>query len=416
MKIFKASEVQLIDKYTIENEPIASIDLMERAATALTDWYVRRFRVNRRVLIFAGPGNNGGDALAMARLLAERKYRIECFLVSSSANLSKDCSENLQRLKEQGKVAFSRIKSLKEFPSTDNEDVIIDGLFGSGLSRPAEGIYRDIIRAMNESEANLISIDIPSGLFGEDNSKNNADSIVKANNTLSFQFPFLSFLFAENHDFVGKWQVLDIGLHPDAIRDTASSYSLAERKNAKALLPSRNTFTHKGSAGHALIIAGSYGMMGAAILAGEASLRSGCGLVSLHIPEGERFIVQSAFPEAVLSLDAHKRVFSKLPELKPYNAIAVGPGLGTERASVSALRKLLETVNIPLLIDADALNLLAQNPDQTPLLQDPQLNHARRSLLLLPIEDLLPEPTKIQLFHLEHLHFRQLPFQGFRLN
>ena len=362
MKIFSAEDVREIDQYTISNEPIASIDLMERAASRFTHWFTRKFRVYQKVLVFAGPGNNGGDALAIARMLAERQYTVECFLLSPSGKLADDCAVNLDRLKEQGRVSISRIKGRKDFPSINAKDLVIDGIFGSGLSRPAEGIYLESIRHINEHSARVISIDIPSGLFGEDNRKNSPDSIVRASYTLTFQFPFLSFFFSENHAYTGKWQVLDIGLHPGIIQSKESVYSLVNKEEVAAMLPYRGTFAHKGSFGHALLIAGSYGMMGAALLSGIAALRSGTGLVTLHVPELGYNIVQSAFPEAIVSIDANSKYFSKLPDLKPYSAIGAGPGLGTSKPTANALKMLLEKISVPLVLDADALNIIAADP------------------------------------------------------
>lgn len=361
MKVFSAQEIQKIDAYTIAHEPIVSIDLMERAAKSLTNWYVRRFRIYRRVVIFAGPGNNGGDALAMARMLDMRQYKVECYLLSNSGNFSEDCGINLRRLKEKGRVSIQRIKGKRDFPSLSANDVIIDGIFGSGLSRPVEGIYKEVIRHINDSEGTKISIDIPSGLFGEDNSNNTDDAILKADYTLTFQFPFLSFLFAENHIYSGEWMVLDIGLHQEIIDSMETSYSLIDKSGVKRVLPGRGRFDHKGTLGHALAIAGSHGMMGAAILSGEAALRSGAGLVTIHVPEKEGSIVQTALPEAIVSLDSNNHEFSRPPAMDSFSAVAIGPGLGMGKTSMAGLKILLEKYKGPLVIDADALNLISKN-------------------------------------------------------
>ncbi|MCA1747385.1 MAG: NAD(P)H-hydrate epimerase, partial [Bacteroidales bacterium] len=183
MKIFPAEAVKQIDTYTIENEPITSINLMERAASRLKDWFVRHYRVNRRVVVLAGPGNNGGDALALARMLSARQYRVECCVVSSSGKLSGDCTVNLERLEQQGKVPISRVKTTGDFPVINRDDVVVDGLFGSGLTRVVEGVFKELIGYLNNSEATVISVDIPSGLFGEDNRENDPSAIVRADYT-----------------------------------------------------------------------------------------------------------------------------------------------------------------------------------------------------------------------------------------
>ncbi len=363
MKIFPAETVKKIDQYTIKNESITSIDLMERAALKLKDWYIRRYRTDRKVVVLAGPGDNGGDALALARMLAERQYRIECYLVGESGKVSNDCGVNLERLKRQGLVRIHNIRSPESFPSIEKGEVVIDGLFGSGLTRVVEGVYRNLIMYVNNCAATVISVDIPSGLFGEDNSGNDPDAIIKADFTLTFQFPFLSFFFAENGKYTGQWEVLNIGLHPEIIQNTGTTYKMSDRKLVARILPVRDKFAHKGTFGHALIIAGSSGMMGTALLAGGSALRSGAGLVTLHIPETGFRIIQTALPEAIVSLDSQKDFFSIPPDTMKYSAVAAGPGLGMEECSVRGLRKLLEQVKIPVVIDADALNMIAANPD-----------------------------------------------------
>ncbi|MEX0986312.1 MAG: NAD(P)H-hydrate dehydratase [Bacteroidales bacterium] len=363
MKIFKAEDVREIDQYTIENEPISSIDLMERAATRLMTWYLRNYRINRKVVVMAGAGNNGGDALALARLLAERQYQVTGFLVSRSGNLSDDCNVNLERLEKQGLVKISRITDKADFPLLNEGDVVVDGLFGSGLSRVVEGIYAALIRHINNSAAEVISIDTPSGLFGEDNSGNDHGAIIQASYTLTFQFPFLSFFFAENEKYTGNWTVLDIGLNREITENKTAMYAVAEREQVAGYLPERDKFAHKGIFGHALVIAGSHGMMGAALLAGEAALRGGAGLVTLHIPFSGTMIVQTKFPEAIVSCDQHETSFSEPPDLEKFDAIAVGPGLGNSAESSKGLRTLLRTITVPLVIDADALNLIASRKD-----------------------------------------------------
>lgn len=362
MKIFPAASVREIDRHTIQNEPIKSIDLMERAAGRLTDRFVRHYKVNRPVLIFAGPGNNGGDALAMARLLSLRQYRVRVFLVSSSGKLSEDCRVNLERLEESATVSVHRIRANKDFPGVQPGDVLVDGLFGSGLTRKLEGIYAELIHYLNASGNPIVAIDIPSGLYGEDNSENDPDAVIRAVQTFTFQFPFLAFFFAENRRYTGRWYVLNIGLHSAIINSTHADYQVTGRDAVVAMLPDRKKFDHKGVYGHALAIAGSYGMMGAAVLTGEAALRSGAGLVTLHIPGTGYRIAQTAFPEAIVSIDVHDRCFSVPPDTKKYSAIAAGPGLGMSDECRHGLESLLAKVTQPLLLDADALNMIGEDP------------------------------------------------------
>jgi len=369
MKIFRAEQLREIDAYTIKNEPIRSIDLMERAAIRLTGWYVRHYHTDRKVMIFAGPGNNGGDALAMARLLAERQYRVECCLLRF-AKLSDDCEINLKRIKEQALVKLSEIGEEDALPELNKADVLVDGIFGSGLSRKVTGLPARLIQHLNNSEAPLIAIDIPSGLFGEDNTGNDYNKVIRADYTLTFQFPFLSFFFDLHESHAGQWRVHDIKLHQTAISDTESDYRSLEADDIRSCLPRRSKFAHKGTKGHALMISGSYGMMGAALLAGESCLRSGAGLVTLHVPKFGYAIVQTAFPEAIVSMDQSDILFSEPPDLESYSAIGIGPGLGRKANTAKGLKIVLEQVKGPLVIDADALNILSEHPEWLKLLPE----------------------------------------------
>jgi len=369
MKIFRAEQVREIDAFTIKNEPIRSIDLMERAATRLTGWYVRHFHTDQKVIVFAGPGNNGGDALAMARMLADRQFRVECCLLTFG-KLSEDCAINMERLMEQDLVKLMEVNDPDSFPEIGMDDVVVDGVFGSGLSRQVSGLPARAIMHINEHAGTVIAIDIPSGLKGEDNSDLDYKLVVQADYTLTFQFPFLSFFFDANDSYVGRWRVHDIKLHPQAIEDEKSPYRTLEAEEVRTLLPSRGKFAHKGTFGHALMISGSYGMMGAALLAGEACLRSGTGLVTLHVPRFGYNIVQTAFPEAIVSLDQSDILFSAPPDPGAYNAIGIGPGLGCKPNSGKGLKMLLEQTKAPLVIDADALNLLSQHSEWLDLLPE----------------------------------------------
>jgi hydroxyethylthiazole kinase-like uncharacterized protein yjeF len=369
MKIFEAAQVRHIDAYTIKHEPVESIDLMERAASRLAGWYVRHFHTDRRVVVFAGPGNNGGDALAMARILAERQFRVDCSLLQFGT-LSGDCAINRQRLLDQGMAVLKEIREGDPLPDLAPGDVVVDGIFGSGLSRKASGFPAEVIRHINKQAGTVIAIDIPSGLFGEDNTENDYSAVVRASHTITFQFPFLSFFFNVNDPYVGSWRVQDIKLHPAAIHDTTTPYQTIEPAYIRALLPERNRFAHKGTFGHALVISGCYGMMGAALLAGESCLRGGAGLVTLHIPRFGFNIIQTGFPEAIASLDQSDILFSEPPDLSPYSAIGIGPGIGCKQNTGRGLKILLERAGVPLVIDADGLNILSAHPEWYELLPE----------------------------------------------
>jgi len=266
---------------------------------------------------------------------------------------------NWQRLQEQGKVELKQIRSIDAFPEIDDSFVFIDGLFGSGLSRPLEGIPAAIVAQINQSTNTIIAIDIPSGLMGEDNTGNNMENVVRADYTLTFQFPKLSFFFAENEQFAGQWEVLPIGLHPDGIEQEKSDFSWLEQEYIEQILPVRSKFDHKGRLGHALLMSGSYGKMGAAVLASKACLRAGVGLLTTHVPRLGYSILQTAVPEAMASVDLHDSVITEFPNPDPYSTIGIGPGIDQKQNTRKALCFLLEKAQVPLVLDADALNILS---------------------------------------------------------
>ncbi len=363
MKLFTTKQIAELDKYTIAYEPITDIDLMERASMQITNWLVQEFSTEQKMLFFVGPGNNGGDALAIARQMAELDYQCKVYLLDFGKGLKGSPATNWHRLKEQSKVELFRLTSIADFPEINKNDIILDGLFGSGLTRPLEGLPAEIVRQINQHLNVLVAIDMPSGLMGEDNTSNNAENIIRADYTLTFQVPKVSFLFAENNEYVGEWEVLPIGLHPEGIEQIQSPCALLDEDDIQQRIHERGKFAHKGTFGHALLIAGSYGKMGAAVLASKACLRAGVGLLTSHVPHMGYSIMQTAVPEAMASIDRHDSMFTEFPELEPFSAIAVGPGLDKKPNSQKAFLELLEKSKVPLVIDADALNILAENKE-----------------------------------------------------
>jgi NAD(P)H-hydrate epimerase len=374
MKLFTTKQIAGLDKYTIENEPISDIDLMERASLQITGWLTKRFSTESKMVFFAGPGNNGGDALAIARQLADLDFQCEVYLLDLGKPLKGSPAINWQRLEEQRKVKLSKIKNIYDFPEIAKTDIIIDGLFGSGLTRPLDGFAAEIVKKINSLSFNghptlsrvtiknrVVSIDIPSGLMGEDNSGNIPENIIQADFTLTFQFPKISFFFAENEKYIGEWEVLPIRLHPDGIAETQTSFFFTEWEDIHRYIQKRSKFGHKGTYGHALLIAGSFGKMGAAILASKSCLRSGAGLLTTHVPHLGYSIIQTAMPEAMASVDRHDNMFTESPDLTPFSAVGVGPGIGLKSKTKKAFCELLEKSKVPLVIDADALNILSDN-------------------------------------------------------
>lgn len=363
MKIFRTEQIRKIDEFTIRHEPVRSVDLMERAAEQLLKWHVRNFERNRRVLVFTGPGNNGGDGLALARLLSVHGYTVEVFHLKISERTSEDWAWNFQRLKNETALPFKLIESTDQFPLVGRDDVIIDAIFGCGLTRPISGLASEIVKMINHAVAIVISVDIPSGLFGEDNSDNDPESIINADFTLSFEFPKLSFMFPENAKYVGEWKILPIGLHPVGIMSIETPYSFIEDRFIYSLLKKREKFDHKGKYGHGLLVAGSFGKMGAAILGAKAALKTGIGLVTCHVPRSGYQVIQTAVPESMVVVDNNDQVFSGMDFSYKYNALGIGPGLGTTGTTMKAFSDILLNYAGPLVIDADAINILGINRD-----------------------------------------------------
>ncbi|HPT30951.1 MAG TPA: NAD(P)H-hydrate dehydratase [Prolixibacteraceae bacterium] len=388
MKLFTTRQIADIDRYTIDHEPISELDLMERASMAISDRLLHLFSRQRKLVFLAGPGNNGGDALAVARLMSATGYPCEVYLPDLGKSGSPSREINLQRLKDQAKAKIFTISGENDFPQPEPGSIIIDGLFGSGLTRPPEGLAAALVRHINEisdfgftisdltaresagkseivnpkSEIFVVAIDVPSGLMGEDNSGNIPENIIRAHATITLQFPKLSLLFPENEQYAGEVFTEDIGLHPDAICKTETVYQLSERDTIYNWFPPRKRFAHKGDFGHALLIGGSYGKMGAALLASEACLLMGAGLVTTHLPSSGYVSQQTYRPEVMCSIDPGSHFILEVPPLKPYQAIGIGPGLGTRPETKKAISELIARAEVPMVWDADALNHLALNP------------------------------------------------------
>lgn len=362
MKLFRSDQIKQIDEYTINEEPVASIDLMERAAGQIMIWYLQRFDRSRRIFIFAGPGNNGGDGLALARMLKSNRYDPVVCYVEFTEKTTDDWKTNLERLKTETTVELRYVSGVDQIPAISGNDVIIDAIFGTGITRPAEGLAGDVIKFINQSGATIISVDIPSGMFGEDNSHNDYSTIIRADFTLSFQFPKLSFMFAENAVSLGEWIILPIGLSPNAIRNTISPFIFLEKKDVAALLRKRNKFDHKGIFGHGLLVSGSYGKMGAAILGAKAALRSGIGLITCQAPLCGVDALQTSIPEAMVIPDQNEIRISWIANTGSFSAVGAGPGIGTDPETQRAFHDFLRECKKPMVIDADGLNILSLNP------------------------------------------------------
>lgn len=360
MKIFPTAAIRQLDAYTIEHEPITSIELMERASAAVTSAILRHFpEDNTPYAVFAGPGNNGGDALAVARMLISKGCNVQVWLVHCGKSLSPDCTDNLVSLRKIDSVTLNIVEDVFDAPVLPRGCIIVDGLFGSGLNKPLSGVFAQVVRFINNSGCRVVSIDVPSGLMGEDNRCNQYDNVVRASLTLTFQFPKISFLLPENEAFVGCFEILDIALSSEGIRLTDTDFYLTDAGDVRAMLHPRRKFAHKGCFGHALLVAGSQGMAGASLLAARAALRSGVGLLTVNTPRCNNTILQTTVPEAMTLLDDCETHISKAVATERYSSIAIGPGLRSHIDTEHALLDLIEGCHLPMVLDADALNMLA---------------------------------------------------------
>lgn len=359
MKIFTGAQIRELDAYTVEHEPIASVDLMERAAQSLAEAIGEEWPRHTRTVVFAGPGNNGGDALAVARILSGRGYNVSTFLFNVGGKLSEDCTINKKRLEESvyaGKLTEVTVDF--DPPKLDADTLVIDGLFGSGLNKPLSGGFATLVKYINQSEAQVVSIDMPSGLMPEDNTYNIRTNIIRASLTLTLQQKKLAMMFAENQQYIGRLRTIDIGLSQEYIANTDCQYSTIDAHTITTGLLRRDDFAHKGEMGNALLVAGSYGMAGAAVLAAKACMRAGAGKTTVLTPSNNYTVMQMSVPEAVVTLDKDKEIFSEAVDTDNYNAMGIGPGLGTNEETAIALISQLRRTRCPIVADADALNIL----------------------------------------------------------
>lgn len=376
MKILTVKQIREWDQYTIDNEPIHSFQLMERAATMT--WYEIRekweeeLRNNTPLHIFCGMGNNGGDGLVIGRLAKEEGRNVKIYVVFYSDTLSPDCDRNYRLLEESDSII--PIYNEDKLPEIESNAIIIDAIFGIGLSKSPDEITESVIKHLNHSGKTRIAIDVPSGLFAD--SPTPPGAILHAHYTYTFQVPKLAFFLSQNEVFVGEWKVLDIGLHPDYFEKVESNYYYLTEDFIRNQFRPRKKFSHKGNYGHVLIAAGSHGKIGAAVLAGKACIKTGAGLVTMMTPQCGYNILQTSAPELMVITDDHEQylTFPNHLNLSQYNAIAIGPGLGTHPETQNFLREvfrqMMEENHPSVVLDADAINLIADNVETQKLLPD----------------------------------------------
>jgi len=362
MKILTSNQQRELEACTIANEPISSQKLMDRAAECLYEVMLLSADLDRGCLLICGPGNNGGDGLLVASKLAKNPelnhLRIEVWSIQCGPQ-STDNKAAFKTLSKCQNVRLSVISESGQITSPDADLLIVDALFGTGLNRPLTGLVADVVRAMNSWPNQILSIDMPSGMMGEDNSGNDSSTIVRSDHIMVIHAPKLAFFLPEGNGDC-RWSVVDIGLlEPPSEMDIPFRTIITEE--LQDLLPKRPRFSHKGTFGHAFIMAGSEGKMGAARLCARASLRSGAGLVTAYVPKCGRDVMQMGEPEVMCIVAPEEPHLSGLPDLSPYSAIACGPGIGTGNETASLLKLLLQESRVPMVLDADALNILGEN-------------------------------------------------------
>jgi hydroxyethylthiazole kinase-like uncharacterized protein yjeF len=376
LKIISTQQMRKVDEYTVIHEPILTIDLMERASKVFTTWFVNNFDKSNSIKIFCGTGNNGGDGLAIARLLLSQDYSIQVFVIGDIKKATKDFEINHQKLNTI--IQATIIDANHIFPPILPKDIVIDGLFGSGLNREITGSTGNLIQHINNASCKeVIAIDIPSGLFADIPS--NGQNIIRATQIVSFQSPKLAFLLPENAKYCNRFTIKEIGLDQTFLDKLNTSLFFVNKALIKSIFKQRGNFIHKGDAGRCFIIAGSKGKIGAAILSTLACLRTGAGLVTIQVPKCGYIPLQTAVPEAMVIEDNNETNITEIHSLNKQNAIGIGPGIGTNSKTIEAFKLFLKETNFPIVLDADALNiislekeLLKDIPSQSVLTPHPQ--------------------------------------------
>jgi len=358
LPLLVSSQIREADAYTIEHEPIASIDLMERASKAFVGWFVNHFPDKfQSIAVYCGTGNNGGDGLAIARMLKDHSYqKVDVKIASFSARSSDDFNTNLHSLIPAG-VNIFEIKPGEDLPE-ENSTIIIDALLGTGLNKPLEGDYKRLVNYLNNLNKTVVAVDVPTGFFSEGITDPEA-SVLKSDLVITFQQPKINFLLPESGPYIHCWEAVNIGINEQFIRSLDSPYQLVEEKDIRKRLKPRHRFSNKGTYGHSLIIAGADETMGAALLCASACAYTGSGLTTACIPQSGLVAFNSYHPE-IMAIVRNKDEEPEI-EWEKFSTVAIGPGIGKDKDTLALLVGLLKTYDKPIVIDADALNLLSMN-------------------------------------------------------
>jgi ADP-dependent NAD(P)H-hydrate dehydratase / NAD(P)H-hydrate epimerase len=360
LPLLLSSQIREADAYTIAHEPITSIDLMERASKAFVGWFVNHFPEKKKsISVYCSTGNNGGDGLAIARMLHDHSYqKLDVKIARFSDKSTGDFNTNLNRLMSTP-VSVKELKPGEEFVE-EKAEILIDALLGTGLNKPLSGDFERVVNFLNDLKKTIVSVDVPTGFFSDGETAPDA-AVLKANLVITFQQPKINFLLPESGPYVGCWEAVNIGISEKFIRSLNSPYQLVEEKDIRAKLKPRRRFSNKGTYGHALIIAGQPETMGAALLSAAGCVHAGSGLTTACVPESGLAALNSYHPEimAIVRKEDEQQV---LIDWSKFNTIAIGPGLGKNDSALNLFTELLKNYDKPIVIDADALNMLSANP------------------------------------------------------
>jgi len=361
MKIFNADQLAELDSLSCKEQAISSWELMERAAKKAYAVIKTEVKTNS-VCLLAGSGNNGGDGLAIAYFLAQDGYEVTVYLVNYASSRSKDNQKNLVRLKNQSKVKLIDFDENAVLPHLESKTTFIDAIFGVGLNRPMPDFIQNLIKKINETVLKTIAIDVPSGMY-INQIPSETEIVFKADITLTFQSPKLSFYLPDYSECIGSIKILDIGLSLKGINQMESNSIYVDLKYAQSKYNRRQRFSHKGTYGHALIVGGSQYMLGSVLLSSASCMRSGVGKTSVMMPKRGHSSLLHYLPEAMLvQTDSESFITYRNLEFTP-QSIGIGVGIGQSSEALKALKSWLASSENPMVIDADALNLIANNKE-----------------------------------------------------
>jgi NAD(P)H-hydrate epimerase len=357
MKLLISNQIRELDQKSIIEEQITSTELMMRASkvyfTELLGHIKGKFK---NLIVICGSGNNGGDGVAVATLCTGYFNKVEIWLCAVGKR-SPDLEEMLRLLPKS--IRIVEIEANREFPSINKDQLIVDALFGSGLNRKLDGYWAALVEYINNSGGYVCAIDIPSGMFCDH--LNNDGAIISAQWTLSFEMPKLSFFYPENDSYLGEWKYSSIGLSKKEWNAMKSDNEFVDQDLIKSIFKSRPTHSHKGSFGHAALITGSYGMSGASILSAKGCLRSGVGKLSVYVPEVGLNLMQGQVPEAICAGNNGYQCIEQIKLTYNYESVGIGCGLGKNVVTKDSLARFLKaSKDRPLIIDADALNIISE--------------------------------------------------------